>query len=109
MSKTNTGRIHELEERIEVMDSVLEDYQEKMKMMTEMMSMMRQHMELMNTNLVRITTEAIQHANNKTNPTPPPSVQPSVMEEEPVQKPLLNEAHEEKENTTQHQLMRRVL
>lgn len=57
MSKTNTSRIHELEERIDVMDTVLADYQEKVRMLTDMMSMMRQHMELVNANLLKLASE----------------------------------------------------
>lgn len=57
MSKTHTSRIQELEERVEIMDKVLEDNQEKMRMMSDMISIMRQHIELMNTHIVKLANQ----------------------------------------------------
>lgn len=108
MSKTQLNRIQELEERVEIMDKIFEENQDKMRMMSDMMSLMRQHMELMNTHIVKI-------AQQETKPIPPPPAPTTTVAEEIVDEtPVAKEQQEKKteapaKQSSQVAQMRRVM
>lgn len=101
MSKTQLNRIQELEERVEIMDKIFEENQEKMRMMSDMMSLMRQHMELMNTHIVKI---AQQESKSIPPVAPVPvavteQVSTAEIEQKVQEKVQEKEQHEEKTNS----------